>query len=66
MEKRGIGIVCPYCGGQSKVYNCRQRGDDFWRRRKCLECGKLFSTWEFYVPNAKKHRQRVRRIGGKQ
>lgn len=66
MEIQKTGISCPHCGGQSFVANGRQKGDDYWRRRKCIECGRLFSTWEFYVPNAKKHAKRLKKIGGKQ
>ena len=62
MERHGIGLTCPHCGGLTRVSSCRQMGDDFRRRRKCTKCGVLFTTWEFYVPDAQKHSQKLKRI----
>lgn len=51
-NKRGIGRegnvnVCPFCGsGQIAVVDSRPRGNTIWRRRKCLECEKKYTTYE--------------------
>lgn len=41
-------MVCIYCSGVTKVTNSRlqKRANQIWRRRKCLECGAIFSTEE--------------------
>lgn len=41
-------MVCVYCGGQTKVTNSRlqQRNNQVWRRRRCLDCGAIFTTTE--------------------
>lgn len=42
-----IGIVCPKCGGTlNSVYQTEKRVDVILRRRKCLCCGKIYSTYE--------------------
>ena len=42
-----IGIFCPKCGGTlNSVYQTERRADVIFRRRKCLCCGKSFSTYE--------------------
>lgn len=42
-----IGIFCPKCGGSlNSVYQTERRADVIFRRRKCLCCGKSFSTYE--------------------
>lgn len=38
-------MMCPYCGGDSKVVETRCDGRQI-RRRKCLDCCKLFYTLE--------------------
>ena len=42
---------CPYCNSdKSEVIDKRNRKIGYiWRRRKCLECGKNFSTREIVV-----------------
>lgn len=41
-------MVCIYCSGDTKVANSRlqKRTNRVWRRRRCLECGAVFSTEE--------------------
>lgn len=41
-------MVCIYCGSDTQVTNSRhqKRANQVWRRRKCLNCGALFSTTE--------------------
>ena len=42
------GIKCPQCGGDTTVYDKRDRqGSAYtWRRRRCLKCGWRFTTHE--------------------
>ncbi|NMB69705.1 hypothetical protein GYA27_00680 [candidate division WWE3 bacterium] len=43
-------MICPYCGFEDQeVLNTRitYKGFANWRRRKCLECGGVFTTHEF-------------------
>lgn len=45
---------CPNCHkDDNKVVDCRSRKTlkDFYRRRKCLNCGYVFTTRERYVPD---------------
>jgi transcriptional regulator NrdR family protein len=38
---------CPDCNGESTVYNSRAKVNGFvWRRRKCLSCGRRWTTYE--------------------
>ena len=38
---------CPKCGSnQTKVINSRPRDDTVWRRRECLKCGHVYTTYE--------------------
>mgnify|MGYP002700227940 CR=1 FL=1 len=49
LEKRGVGMKCPYCGHiESKVIDSRpaEEGSRIRRRRECLECQKRFTTYE--------------------
>ncbi|HEX5448380.1 MAG TPA: hypothetical protein VFW90_04260 [Candidatus Saccharimonadales bacterium] len=41
-------MVCIYCGGDTSVTNSRlqRRNNQVWRRRKCLNCGAVFTTHE--------------------
>ena len=41
-------MVCIYCSAETKVTNSRhqKRLNQVWRRRKCLNCGAIFSTTE--------------------
>lgn len=34
------------CGGDTKVFDSRPSGDNVWRRRECLKCGRRFATYE--------------------
>lgn len=46
-------MLCPFCGGPSKVYYGRNRpGRQYRRRRKCLTCKREFSTVEQHLPEA--------------
>ena len=41
-------IDCPHCGEWcvSRVFNTRPVGNSIYRRRKCMNCGKRFTTYE--------------------
>ena len=41
-------MKCIYCGAETQVTNSRhqKRVNQVWRRRKCQECGAVFSTHE--------------------
>lgn len=41
-------MVCIYCGSDTQVINSRlqKQSNQVWRRRKCLQCGAIFSTHE--------------------
>lgn len=41
-------MLCVYCGSDTQVTNSRhqKRLNQVWRRRKCLNCGAIFSTLE--------------------
>lgn len=39
-------MTCLYCGGSTKVIESRSSTEEVIRRRKCLDCGKLFYTAE--------------------
>jgi transcriptional repressor NrdR len=41
-------MLCIYCSHDTKVTNSRQKngGYEIWRRRQCLSCGQLFSSFE--------------------
>lgn len=40
-------MMCPECGGDTKIIDSRYGIDDLrCRRRECLECGRRFSTVE--------------------
>lgn len=43
-------MECPYCKRQkTKVIDSRETADEkVRRRRKCLDCGKKFTTYEVY------------------
>lgn len=37
---------CPYCGSATKVMDSRAESNKVVRRRKCLDCEKIFFTSE--------------------
>jgi transcriptional repressor NrdR len=41
-------MVCPYCAGQTDVFNSRlqKKNNSVWRRRRCRECGAVFTSIE--------------------
>lgn len=40
-------MKCPFCDSANvKVTNCREKNFKFYRRRKCLDCGENFTTYE--------------------
>ncbi len=41
-------MVCYYCKQKTQVINSRlkNRSNSIWRRRKCLNCGQIFTTTE--------------------
>ena len=41
--------MCPTCGSRkSKVHTTRKYENRIWRRKSCLDCGRLYSTQEIY------------------
>jgi transcriptional repressor NrdR len=43
-------MICPFCGFESqKTLNKRStyKGSAHWRRRKCDQCARVFTTYEF-------------------
>lgn len=47
-------MECPFClHKKSEVYNSRSTngGTAVWRRRRCLNCGKVFTTQEGFDPS---------------
>lgn len=41
--------MCPTCGGRkSKVHTTRKYENRIWRRKSCLDCGRLYSTQEIF------------------
>ena len=39
-------MICPKCGGRSKVYSSRPKGDTIRRHRQCLKCEHRYATVE--------------------
>lgn len=41
-------MVCIFCQSETEVYNSRPqtRSNSVWRRRRCKQCGSVFSTKE--------------------
>lgn len=40
-------MKCPVCESQNvRVSNVRERDSKVYRRRKCLDCGEVFTTYE--------------------
>ena len=39
-------MLCKYCGGATKVMETSKLVDEVYRRRKCVECGKISYTVE--------------------
>jgi len=38
---------CIKCGGETETVNTRIRNAEYvWRRKKCIECGAVFSSYE--------------------
>jgi len=47
-------MICPFClHKKSEIYNTRSKnqGSTVWRRRRCLSCGKTFTTRESTDPS---------------
>lgn len=45
-------MVCPFClHKKTDVYNTRGTTKGVWRRRRCLNCGKAFTTQEHFDPS---------------
>jgi len=38
---------CGSCGGASQVVDSRPKKGYTWRRRKCLDCGRKVTTYEY-------------------
>ncbi len=41
-------MVCIYCGGETQVVNSRlqKKSNQVWRRRRCLACQGVFTSYE--------------------
>jgi transcriptional regulator NrdR family protein len=52
-------MVCPNCGGNSKVIDVVYNPNDNerYRRRECLVCGSRFYTTEFIVDDDKQFKK---------
>ena len=44
-------MKCPNCGKSNMIYNydTRDSGERVWRRKKCVACGYVFTTYECYI-----------------
>lgn len=49
-------MICPCCGGVTKVVDSRANKDTVVRRRQCLSCNKLIKTKEIIITD-KEYRQ---------
>ena len=55
-------MKCPFCGGESNVIDCRTRKSGYkYRRRRCKECFRTFSTKEDYMKDYTKPRAYIKR-----
>lgn len=45
-------MLCKSCKGKSKVVDTREVSGGVRRRRKCLQCGRRWSSWEVEVEEA--------------
>ena len=52
-------MICPKCGGRSKVKDSRPADDGTYRRRECLACGHLFTTYEISDVQKARYEQTV-------
>ena len=43
-------MICPKCGGRSKVYNSRPKDGTIRRHRQCLRCSHRYTTIEVLEP----------------
>jgi hypothetical protein len=41
-------MICPTCGGATRVIDSRKAARQIRRRRECKECGKRFTTIEMH------------------
>ena len=47
-------MLCPFCGGESRIIDCRLRKAGYkWRNHRCKVCGHTFSTHETYSKDYK-------------
>ena len=53
-------MICPYCGGKTKVVESRESGAETVRERWCVECFKEFYTTEV-VNDTKSTRLKISR-----
>ena len=55
-------MKCPFCGGETGVIDCRTRKSGYkYRRRRCYECHRTFSTKEDYMKDYTKPRAYIKR-----
>lgn len=53
-------MVCPNCGGKTKVKESRADSDVIYRRRRCIDCNYIFYTEEVDSESAKAELNRFR------
>lgn len=49
---------CASCGNETQVLDRSQRGETFWRKRRCVRCG----TWETFELNSHQLQQLLFRV----
>lgn len=54
-------MICPFCGGKSRIIDCRQRKEFKYRLYACKSCGRHFSTHETYAKDYSAPRAYIRR-----
>lgn len=55
-------MKCPECGGKSGVLDTRRAKKYIYRRRRCYDCGKTFSTREYYASEFTEEKSKLEQI----
>jgi len=55
-------MKCPYCKKNNNRVYAAKSSENYKRYRKCLHCGKAFSTIEMYVPEEEVRQQAKEQI----
>lgn len=51
-------MTCPDCGGKTRTVDTAQtQNNETYRRKKCLECGRLIFTIEYEVEPDEQYRK---------